>query len=75
MYLLFLGNNSVKTFSRQRRIIGGDAFYAFRLMSKESRRLIPPRISDCLISLLAMTHNEVVLSLAGFYKFTELDAC
>jgi hypothetical protein len=41
--LLLLGNNSVKTFTRQRRIVGGVVFYAVRVVPKESRRLVFPR--------------------------------
>jgi hypothetical protein len=43
--LSFLGNNSVKTFPRQRRIVGGVVFYAVRLASKESMRVVLPRTS------------------------------
>jgi hypothetical protein len=32
--LSFLGNNSLKTFPRQRRIVGGVVFYAVRVLSK-----------------------------------------
>jgi hypothetical protein len=39
--LSLLGNNSIKTFPRQRRI-GGVVFYAVRVVSKENRRLILP---------------------------------
>jgi hypothetical protein len=38
-----LGNNSVNTFPRQRRIVGGVVFYAVRVVSKQSRRLVLPR--------------------------------
>jgi hypothetical protein len=42
--LSLLGNNSVKTFPQQRRI--GDAvFYAVRVVSKEIRWLVLPRVS------------------------------
>jgi hypothetical protein len=40
-----LCKNSVKTFPRQRRIVGGVVFYAVLDASKESRRLVLPRIS------------------------------
>jgi hypothetical protein len=42
-HLLLLGNNSVKTFPRQRRIVGGVVFYADRITLKENRRLVLPR--------------------------------
>jgi hypothetical protein len=38
--LSLLGNNSVKTFPRQRRIVGGVVFYAVRVISKENGRLV-----------------------------------
>jgi hypothetical protein len=38
-----LGNNSVKTFPRQRIIVGCFVFYAVRVLSKESRGLFCPR--------------------------------
>jgi hypothetical protein len=40
--LLLLSNNSVKTFPRQRRIVGGVVFYSARVVSKESGRLVLP---------------------------------
>jgi hypothetical protein len=43
--LSLLDNNSVKTFPRERRIVGGVVFYAARVVSKESRRLVLPRTS------------------------------
>jgi hypothetical protein len=43
--LSLLGNNSVETFPRQRRIIGDLVFCADRVVSKESRRLVPLRTS------------------------------
>jgi hypothetical protein len=43
--LSLLGNGSVKTFPPQRRIFGGVAFYAVRVLSNESRPLVLPRIS------------------------------
>jgi hypothetical protein len=42
--LTLLGNGSVNTFSRQRGIVG-DVFYAVRVVSKESRRLVLPKTS------------------------------
>jgi hypothetical protein len=38
--LSLLGNNSVKTFPRQRRVVEGVVFYAVRVVSKESRQLV-----------------------------------
>jgi hypothetical protein len=43
--LSLLGNNSVKTFPRQWRIVGGVFFYAIHVISKETRRLLLPRTS------------------------------
>jgi hypothetical protein len=43
--LSLLGKNSVKTFPRQRRIVGGVVFYAVHDISKESRRLVLRRTS------------------------------
>jgi hypothetical protein len=43
--LSLLGNNSVKTFSWQQRIVGGVVYYAVRVVSSEIRRLIIPRTS------------------------------
>jgi hypothetical protein len=43
--LSLLRNNSLKTFPRQRRIVGGVIFYAVRVVSKESRRSVLPRSS------------------------------
>jgi hypothetical protein len=40
-----LDNGSVNTFPQQRIIFRGTAFYAVRVVSKESRRLVPTRIS------------------------------
>jgi hypothetical protein len=42
--LSLLGNKSVKTFPRQRRIAGGVIIYAVRVVMKESGRLVFPRI-------------------------------
>jgi hypothetical protein len=43
--LSLLGDNSVKTFLRQRRIAEGVVFCAVRVVSKESRLLVLPRTS------------------------------
>jgi hypothetical protein len=40
-----LGDNSVKTFPRQRTIVGGVVFSAFHLVSNESKALVFPRTS------------------------------
>jgi hypothetical protein len=40
--LSLLGNGSVNTFPRPRRIVVGVVFYAFHIVSKESRRLVLP---------------------------------
>jgi hypothetical protein len=44
-----LGNDSVNTYPRQRRIVGGVVFYAVHVVSKESRRLVILRISCYLL--------------------------
>jgi hypothetical protein len=46
--LSLLGNGSVKTFRRQWRIVGGEVFYAVRIVSKENRRLVLPR-NSCIL--------------------------
>jgi hypothetical protein len=40
---ILLGNGSVKTFLLQRRIVGRVVFCAVRVLSMESRQLVPPR--------------------------------
>jgi hypothetical protein len=52
--LSLLRNSSVKTSPRQRRIVGGVVFYAIRVVSKESRRLVLPRTST---SFKGATHG------------------
>jgi hypothetical protein len=47
--LFLLGNNSIKTFLRQRRIVGGFVFCAFRVISNKDRRLVLPRTSSNVI--------------------------
>jgi hypothetical protein len=42
--LSLLGNNSVKTFPLQWKIVGGVVFYAVHVVSKESRRLFFPEL-------------------------------
>jgi hypothetical protein len=42
--LSLLDNNSVKTFPRPRNIVGGVVFHGVRVDSKESRRLVPPKL-------------------------------
>jgi hypothetical protein len=44
--LSLLGNGSVNTFQRQRRIVGGIVFYAVRVLSKEGGRLVLPELLD-----------------------------
>jgi hypothetical protein len=46
--LASLGNNSIKTFPRKRRIFGGVVFYVIHIVSKESKRLVLPRTSSYL---------------------------
>jgi hypothetical protein len=41
--LSLLGNGSVKTFPRQRRLVAGVVFYAVRVVSKENKLLVLPR--------------------------------
>jgi hypothetical protein len=48
--LSLLGNGYVNILTRQRRIFTGIIFYAVRVISKESRRLVLPRTS-CNITL------------------------
>jgi hypothetical protein len=48
--LSLLGSGSVNTFPRQGKIVRGVVFYVVRVVSKESRRLVLPRIS-CLKSV------------------------
>jgi hypothetical protein len=40
------GNNLVKTFLQQQRIVGGVIFYMFHVLSNESMRLVLPRTSS-----------------------------
>jgi hypothetical protein len=68
--LSFLGNNSVETFPRQQRIFGKFVFYAVRIISKESRRPVLPRIScfyilfiKCQISI--STNKTVICNIHG----------
>jgi hypothetical protein len=56
--LPLLGNGSVNTFSRQRRIVGGVVFCAVRVVSKESRRLVLTRTSF-FPELSYYTHIEI----------------
>jgi hypothetical protein len=48
--LSLLGNGSVNTFLRQRRIVGGVFFYPVHVVSKESRRLF--------FQLLVLNHDN-----------------
>jgi hypothetical protein len=49
--LSLLGNNSVKTFPRQRRIVGRFVFNVARVVSKESRRLVLSRTSCFILGM------------------------
>jgi hypothetical protein len=42
--LMLLGNVSVNRFPRYRRTVGGVVFYAVRVVAKESRRSVLPRL-------------------------------
>jgi hypothetical protein len=71
-----LGNNSVKMFPRERRIVGGVVFYAVRVLSRESSWLIVPRIicegggqPDEIAYFLPIASN-IKRSLAEFKKHT-----
>jgi hypothetical protein len=48
--LSLLGNNSIKTFPRQRRIVGGVVYFAVSVVSKESRRLVLPKTACYILS-------------------------
>jgi hypothetical protein len=74
MPLSLLGNGLLNTFSRQRGIVGGVAFYAISVVSEESRRLVLPRISH-LIVVVRNTDASVTdqaLSLSGRHVLTVL---
>jgi hypothetical protein len=58
--LSLLGNNSVKTFLRQRKIVGGVVFNAVHVVSKESMRVVLPRTS-CFISSSAELSNYLYI--------------
>jgi hypothetical protein len=49
-----LGNVSINTFPRHRRIVGGVIFHTVLVVSKESRRLVLPRTSCSLVRIEAM---------------------
>jgi hypothetical protein len=51
-----LGHNSVKTFPRQLRIVGGVVFYAVRDVPMDSGRLVFPRTSCSFLERLLETH-------------------
>jgi hypothetical protein len=58
IFLLSLqSNGSVKTFPRQRRIVGTVVLYAVPVVSKESRRLVLPR--TCFILPLMVPGNQI----------------
>jgi hypothetical protein len=73
--LLLLGNNSVKSFRRQKRIFRGVVFYAARVVWKENRRSVLPRTS-CLWSLsLPSEMSGITLTIAELhyaFRFTHL---
>jgi hypothetical protein len=52
-----LGNNLVKTFSQQQRIVGGVVFYAARVVLKKIRRKVLPRTS-CIYSIGSIRNNS-----------------
>jgi hypothetical protein len=57
--LPLLGNNSLKTFSLQRRNFGGVVFYAIRAVSEESRRLVSSKtfcFLECRLSVCVWMH-------------------
>jgi hypothetical protein len=69
--LKLLGNGSVKTFPRQRRIVGGAVCYVVHFLSKGSKRLVLLRISyflkvkfspDFVLASVSVTVNEFSLS-------------
>jgi hypothetical protein len=64
--LSLLGNNSVKTFPRQGRIVGRVVFYAIRVVSKESRRLVLPRTSCSSDRYSLFTNMILVFRSRGF---------
>jgi hypothetical protein len=58
-FISLLGNGSVNTFPPQRRIVGGVAFYAVRVASKEIRLLALPRISRFALSCYMLYYSEI----------------
>jgi hypothetical protein len=56
-----LGNDTVKTFQRQQRIGDGVVFYAVRVVSKESKRLVLPRIY-CLNKYTTLTISAFTMT-------------
>jgi hypothetical protein len=60
--LSLLGNNSVKTFPRQRRIGGGVVFYAVGVVWKESRRFVLPKTSFLIYDSLIIPSFDAILS-------------
>jgi hypothetical protein len=65
--LSLLGNNSVKTFPRQRIIVGGVVFYAVRVVSKESRRLVIPKF-------IVIVNTYIIFHKIYFYVWFFKDA-
>jgi hypothetical protein len=72
--LSLLGNNSVKTFPRQCRIVGRVVFYVVRVVSNENR-LVLPRTS-CLSWLFndVVKHQDSVVS-GLFLRAIQLEEC
>jgi hypothetical protein len=67
-----LGKNSVKTFPRQERIVGGVVSCAVRVVSKKSRQLFLPRTSFYLIiNTLLELPTASVINIEG-NKFVQL---
>jgi hypothetical protein len=63
--LSLLGNDSVETFPRQWIIVGGIVFYAVRVVSYESKRLVLPRTS-CLTTMY-QSHRLCTVRQADFW--------
>jgi hypothetical protein len=61
MPLSLLGNNSVKTFPRQQRNVGGVVFYAVSVISNKRRRLVLPTTS-CFIEKISKLPQKLLLT-------------
>jgi hypothetical protein len=71
--LSLLGNNSVKSFPRQWRIVGGVVFCAVLVVPKESRRLVLPRtsynnISKAYVSTPLLVITRLLIQLLKTYS-------